>query len=77
MIELNRADSRVLEALSRMKEPGNQAVLNVISSEMEDAKQKLVRAGDMAMIHRLQGRAEALEDLLRAVDDASSVVRRK
>jgi hypothetical protein len=76
MIDLNSAEPQALKALSRLREPGNEALLRLLTSELEAAKQKLVHAGDMAMIHRLQGRAEAYEDLLRAVEESAEVVRR-
>lgn len=76
MIDLNSAETQALKALSRLREPGNEALLRLLTSELEAAKQKLVHAGDMAVIHRLQGRAEAYEDLLRAVEESAEVVRR-
>lgn len=76
MIDLNKADVQAVRALSALREPGNQALLNLISAELEAAKQKLVRAGDMVLIHRLQGRAEALEDLLRATEESAKVLNR-
>lgn len=76
MIDLNSAESQAVKALSRFKEPGNEALLRLLTSELEAAKQKLIHAGDMALIHRLQGRAEAFEDLLRAANESAEVVRR-
>jgi len=76
MIDLNSADPQAVKALSRFQEMGNEALLRLLTSELEAAKQKLVHAGDMAMIHRLQGRAEAFEDLLRAAEESAEVVKR-
>jgi len=75
MIDLNTAEIQAVQALLRLREPGNEALLRLITAELESAKQKLVRAVDMAQIHRLQGRAEAFEDLLRAVEESPKVVR--
>lgn len=75
MIDLNSADIQAVKALLRLKEPGNDALLRLIEAELEAAKQKLVKAVDMVQIHRLQGRAEAYEDLLRAVEESPKVVR--
>jgi len=75
MIDLNSADIQAVKALLRLKEPGNDALLRLIKAELESAKQKLVKAVDMVQIHRLQGRAEAFEDLLRAVEESPKVVR--
>ena len=40
------------------------------------AKGRLVSATDMVTIHRLQGRAEAFEDLLKAIEESPKVVNR-
>jgi hypothetical protein len=47
----------------------------VIQDELEGTKQKLVYANETSIIHRLQGRAEALEDLLKAVEESQKVVK--
>ena len=73
MINLNNADQQTISALTRLREPGNEALLRLFESSLEDAKQKLVYASDMGLIHRLQGRAEAFEDLLKAVEGAQRV----
>lgn len=75
MIDLNNADPQSVNALARLKEPGGDALLGLLRSELEAAKQKLVYAADMGSIHRLQGRAEAFEDLLRAAEESVGVVR--
>jgi hypothetical protein len=67
------ADVQAIKALLRLKEPGNEALLKLIELQISEAKQKLVRADDMVLIHRLQGRAEAFEDLLKAIEDARKV----
>jgi hypothetical protein len=41
-----------------------------MKAELETAKQKLVKAVDMVQVHRLQGRAEAFDDLLKAVEES-------
>ncbi len=70
MIDLNSADIQAVKALLRLREPGNEALLRLIEAELETAKQKLVKAIDMVQVHRLQGRAEAFEDLLKAVEES-------
>lgn len=75
MIDLKSADPQSVRALARLKEPGGDALLRLLRSEMEAAKQKLVYAGDMGVIHRLQGRAEAFEDLLRAAEESAEARR--
>jgi hypothetical protein len=76
MIDLNNADPQAVKALTRLREPGGEALLRLFAAELESAKQKLVRAGDMVLIHRLQGRAEAFEDLLKAVEESPKVENR-
>ena len=76
MIDLNTAEIQAVRALNRLKEPGNDALLRLLASEAELAKQKLVAAGDMVTIHRLQGRVEAFEDLLRAAEESPKVLNR-
>lgn len=71
MIDLNSADPQSVRALARLKEPGGEAILRLLRAELDAAKQKLVYASDMGMIHRLQGRAEAFEDLLRAAEESA------
>tara|TARA_B100000902_G_scaffold224449_1_gene213200 strand:- start:858 stop:1088 length:231 start_codon:yes stop_codon:yes gene_type:complete len=73
MIDLNNAEIQAIKALLRLKEPGNEALLRLIEAELETAKQKLVKAIDMVQVHRLQGRAEAFEDLLKAVEESPRV----
>lgn len=73
MINLNSVDNQAIRALLRLLEPGNEAMLKLIESQVAETKQKLVKADDMVVIHRLQGRAEAFEDLLKAVEDARKI----
>lgn len=76
MIDLNSVDIQAVKALVRLREPGNEALLRLIQAELESAKQKLIHAADMVTVHRLQGRAEAFNDLLEAVQDAPKVEQR-
>jgi|TARA_B110000977_G_scaffold201733_1_gene298140 hypothetical protein len=73
MIDLNNVEIQAITALTRLREPGNEAFLRLITAELESAKLKLIHATDMAQVHRLQGRAEAFVDLLDAVNDAPKV----
>ena len=76
MIDLNLCDPQQAQALLQIKETGNDQLPSLLRAEAETAKAKLVTATDTVSIHRLQGRAEALEDLLRAIEDSSKVVKR-
>ena len=73
MINVNKLSSSEITALNRIREPGINQVLKVLQDELESTKQKLVYANEMDVIHRMQGRAEALEDLLKAVDESQKV----
>jgi gamma-glutamyl phosphate reductase len=75
MINVNKLSSSEITALNRIREPGINQVLKVLQDELESTKQKLVYANEMDVIHRMQGRAEALEDLLKAVDESQKVVK--
>jgi len=76
MIDLNLCDQQHVKALLRLKETGETALLGLFETEAELAKARLVKATDMVTIHRLQGRAEAFEDLLEAIEEAAKVVNR-
>jgi hypothetical protein len=74
MIDLNNEDPQVRQAFARLKEPGMSAMLRFFASHNEATKHRLVFEGDMVKIHRLQGRAEMLEDLLRAAEESAKVI---
>jgi hypothetical protein len=76
MIDLNLCDRQQAQALLQIKETGNDQLPSLLRAEAETAKAKLVTATDTVSIHRLQGRAEAFEDLLRAIEDSPKVVKR-
>lgn len=76
MIDLNDAGTQTVNSLARLRDPAGAPLLKFLVAQHESAKQKLVYEGDMASLHRLQGRAEAFEDLLRAVDDSALVLNR-
>ena len=75
MINVNKLSDPTLKALTSIKEPGNEKLLALLKDEFEGAKQKLVHANETGTIHRLQGRAEAFEDLLKAIDESQKVVK--
>tara|TARA_R110000737_G_scaffold50142_2_gene71052 strand:+ start:47 stop:280 length:234 start_codon:yes stop_codon:yes gene_type:complete len=76
MIDLNLCDPKHVKALLRLKETGEAALLGLFKAESELAKARLVSATDMVSVHRLQGRAEAFEDLLTALEEAVKVANR-
>ena len=77
MINVNKLDSLEISALNRLREPGINKVITVLQGELEDTKQKLVYANEMDIIHRLQGRAEAFEDLIKAIEESQKVVKER
>jgi len=76
MIDLNLTDRQQAQALLQIKETGNDQLPSLLRAEAETAKTMLVVATDTVRIHRLQGRVEAFEDLLKAIEDAPKVVKR-
>ena len=76
MIDLNLCNLQHVQALHNIKETGNSSLADFFEGQAEDAKAKLVSAVDMVQVHRLQGRAEAFEDLLRAIDESAKVLHR-
>ena len=77
MINVNKLDSLEISALNRLREPGINKVITILQGELEDTKQKLVYANEMDVIHRLQGRAEAFEDLVKAIEESQKVVKER
>ena len=73
MINVNSLSVSEVSALNRLREPGVNKILTVLENELASTKQKLVYANDIGTIHRLQGRAEAFEDLLKAVEESPKV----
>jgi len=76
MIDLNLCAPQHVKALLRLKETGEAALLGLFKAESELAKARLVSATDMVSVHRLQGRAEAFEDLLTSIEEAAKVANR-
>ena len=76
MIDLNLCDPQHVKALLRLKETGEAALLGLFKAESELAKARLVSATDMVSVHRLQGRAEAFQDLLTSIEEAAKVANR-
>ena len=70
-------DPQHIHALARLREPGFEKLLDVFTRQQEEARAQLVVADEMARIHRLQGRAQAFEDLLKAVEEAVRVQARR
>jgi len=75
MINVNGLNPQTVKALSGLKEARNKKLLTFLQDELEGAKKKLVHASEIGLIHRLQGRAEVFEDLLKAIDESQKVVR--
>ena len=76
MIDLNLCEQQQINALLRIKESGDSNLSGLFKQLSDQAKERLVSATDMVSVHRLQGRAEAFEDLLRAIEEAPKVAHR-
>ena len=76
MIDLNLCNQQQVQALLSLKEAGNPALVKLLEELVEAAKARLVTATDTVNIHRLQGRAEAFEDFLRAIEESPKVTNR-
>jgi len=72
-VNFNQADKQVYVALHRLSAPEMQALLAFFNKQAEHAKSQLVHA-EGVMLHRLQGRAGYLEELLEAVKQAVPVL---
>lgn len=77
MIDLNLADAQHIQSLLKIKEAGSaNPFLAFLEGEIKDAAARLIKADDTVTIHRLQGRAEAFQDLLDAIEESPKVVKR-
>ena len=76
MIDLNLCDKQQINALLKIKETGNTALLALLEEQIQKAVSRLQQADDMVMVHRLQGRCEAFNDLLTAIEESPKVVNR-
>ena len=65
-----------LQALMRCKLPESEPLLSLLSTRLEETKQSLIKAEDMARVYKLQGRAEILQDFLEAVNKSSEIMGR-
>lgn len=76
MIDLRTISDQELQALNRVKSPENEMFRRLIASQVEELKQKLVAESDTVRIYRTQGRADALQDLLRAINESAEALNR-
>jgi hypothetical protein len=70
----SRPDRQHITALLKCR--GSEDLLAVFRAKLDETKAALVVADDMVKLHRLQGRAEALQDFLEAVKEAPSILER-
>lgn len=74
MLSINQFDEQELRALAQLK---HSKLISLFEKLSSDCKASLVQADEMVRVHRLQGRAQAFEDLIKAVDDAVKIVERR
>jgi hypothetical protein len=70
----SRPDRQHVAALLKCR--GSEDLLEVFRAKLDETKAALVVADDMVKLHRLQGRAEVLQDFLEAVKEAPSILER-
>jgi hypothetical protein len=73
MLNVNELTADERRSLARLKQIGGERVLEVILKFASKDVDKLKKATEMVIIHRLQGRVEALEDLIQAASDAAKL----
>ena len=76
MIDLNLCNQQQINGLLRIKETSDTALKALLEEQIEKAVSRLIQADDMVTIHRLQGRCEAFNDLLTAIEESPKVVNR-
>lgn len=72
----NTSDRQQLHALMRCKAPDMQPLLKLFENSLEELKTSLMRVDDTDHIRRLQGKALLIEEFLKAVEDAPSILER-
>lgn len=70
----SRPDRQHVAALLKCR--GSEDLLGIFKAKLEEIKAALIVADDTVKIHRLQGRAEVLQDFLEAVKEAPSIMER-
>ena len=63
-----------IQALSRCKQPENEALIELFEKVLEDTKASLIAADEQARIYRLQGRAELILDFLDSVKKSGEIL---
>lgn len=71
-----KPDRKHIQALTRCKQPEQEALLDLFKTKLDEVKTALVLAEDPVRIHRLQGRAEVLTDFLEAVEKSNEILAR-
>ena len=72
-MNFNTADKSVWYALQRLAAPEMKPLLLFLNKQAEQTKDQLLTA-EGVLLHRLQGRAGYISDLLEAVETSSSVL---
>ena len=69
------SERKSVSALAKCRQSENEGLLMLFRQLLEDTKSSLIDA-DGDRFRQLQGRAKVLQDFLKAVDDAPSVLER-
>ena len=75
MTMFNRATKQELECFNRLNAPEMRALRTFFDNQLAETLKSLIVADGVHM-HRLQGRAGVLSDLLETVDNAASALER-
>jgi hypothetical protein len=72
----SKPDRKHLVVLNKCRMPEMADLISLFTAKLEETKTSLMSADDMARVHRLQGRAEVLNDFLEAIEQSPSVLER-
>lgn len=76
MTTFSKATKTQLLAVTHCRVPAMAPLKQMFEAALDDVKTSLVRAVDTVHIHRLQGRAETLNDFLEMLERAPQIVER-
>lgn len=76
MSTFNSADKQQLAAVLRCRGADMQPLVKLFEATFEATQKTLITAADVAVIHRLQGKAIVLRDFLELVKSADAILER-
>lgn len=76
MINVNLLTAEEVRALAQLNSMGGRTLIGLLEKLAKEAREDLVTADTDVIMRRTQGRAGGFDDLLKAVDDAATVLAR-